>query len=499
VKNIRILALPLLVLASSAVSVAQDTLFPRVLYLPQQHIRGNSVVQHTGSAFVIGGMAGTNPLITCLTNQGTVAWSRKYTFPGMGDKEITRILSLGDSCIGTLGSYVNDLLVMKTNGLGDTLWCGSVSYGELAEPGSLCETAGHGLLATATLESGSGLFMVGPDGDLAWSFRFPGLTIRSCVATGDTGFMVVGSNEDYNVVLITLLPDGTIARTLGKPPPGFGFEPLEILTEGSGLVMFGRFYPDNYYTFHRISADGLMTKAPGFFAPYAQEYPPPRLHRDGGSGFIVTFPGGWGSFLKLDSEPLFLWGREFWMDVTDAVPATGLTWFVLGNGPISSDILPNHMGVVEVSEAMISLCDDPEEFETETLEGSGYLQPLTFIPLPEGQYQRRHPEVSSLQLIGLGGCTEVYGAVPSAGSDPCSVTVTPNPFSLSTVITVEGAPPDAAFHAEITDFTGRVISRLPGSSGTVRIARGNLAPGLYLVHIRYAGGGLAGKVKLIVE
>jgi hypothetical protein len=218
---------------------------------------GRTVQQTFDGGFIIAGVTAIcgscdfNFYLVRINSLGDTLWTRIYGGPGGDWGWSCQQTSDGGFVIvgqtSSFGSGANDVWLIKTNSLGDTLW--TRTYGDFqSEVGYSVQETFDGGYIIAGSKSGD-VYMVKTDslGGTLWSRTIGGSGwhyCRSVQQTSDGGFICVGETEsfgsdstDFYLVRVNPLGDTLWTKTYGGPNDDWGYSVQQ--TSDGGFVVTG--------------------------------------------------------------------------------------------------------------------------------------------------------------------------------------------------------------------------------------------------------------------
>lgn len=193
-----------------------DTLWTRTFGSDQDEF-GHSIVQYPDGGFLINGTGrfGTNvskAFLLKMSANGSHLWTKRYGGSTVNTPTALTSMALtpdgGTMLAGIHGSFGSmDLLVIRTNSSGDTLWGRRFDWSGDMEGRSIAVAPSGGSVVTGTvIDGGSHVLLHRLDdlGNVIWSRTFDGLGVGHEVRpTADGGFVVVGSYSAFAFLLKT--------------------------------------------------------------------------------------------------------------------------------------------------------------------------------------------------------------------------------------------------------------------------------------------------------
>jgi hypothetical protein len=260
---------------------------------------GYSVMQTTDGGYIITGEYGNlgsvapNAYLIKTDSLGNSLWARTYvdTLPSLPDAKGRSVQQTSDGGyiiaghIWPIGCSADcwEILLIKTDSLGDTLWTKSYGGTDVYYGSSVQQTTDGGyIIAGETYFFGSGmrdalLIKTDPTGETLWTKSFGGILsdyFRSVKQTADGGFIITGSTSSFgagesDVYLIKTdsLGDTLWTRTYGGIARDYGFSVQQ--TASGGYVITGETWSfgagnfDLYLIETNASGETLWTRTYG--------------------------------------------------------------------------------------------------------------------------------------------------------------------------------------------------------------------------------------------
>jgi len=433
---------------------AQQNTFTSVFYDPTNYnsVQGHSVTRTYDSNYLIVGEYNNQALGLKMDQNGQILWEKTYDF-GWYSAILTRIIPTHDSCFmiaGTLGPQysASDIVCMKINADGDTLWAKSYDLGSDETVSFIQQTGDHGYILSGYTgyysPNDQQMFVVKLDsaGEVGWSTLLSAGLFLNCAHSvkelPDSGYIVAGhfgniNYWDHTAILIKLSPAGSViwAKEVEIPEANRS-SVFDVLVEDSTLLS----YIDAPYEGTVL----LKTDLSGTIQ-WSKKYPPhedwtmslaekSKLHPTPGYGYIFVTPGQFGAFLKLDSVGEVEWAQWMFLENVDVIPVTDGGFLVLGNGPlmgvemaptfnpqigmIKTDSLGNSDDCIEWAWIQADTCTLsllPLQVDTDTGATSGTL----------------HPEIYETSLLIFNGCVAMTGGVDDGQQEYRQLVISPNP------------------------------------------------------------------------
>jgi hypothetical protein len=321
-----------------------------VIFDPNGDVQAYCVEKTMDHSLIIAGEKDNLAFASKIDTSGSVLWSKTF---GSNDGTFWCLTATRDSCFvlagfaDNPGDTASDLLCVKINSAGDTLWTRVIDMGYHEEAISIRQTLDNGYILTGDASSGKGVVLkLNASGNLSWGKLFSIHTYENvgCGAeqTPDTGYIVTGytennANSEPMMYLMKLTSTGTVSWTKQKNDTSYinsvgydvhvvqgGIMTLFYASNGgwtlmktdlSGNVLWGKFYVANFYT--------------------QEGHPNFRLHETSDAGYVfVTGNPFLGSMMKVDSTGNLLFSKSLVLNATDIVESYTGVFSMVGNGPL---------------------------------------------------------------------------------------------------------------------------------------------------------------------
>jgi len=486
---------------------------------------GFSIAKTTDGGYIIAGKTTSafgddDVYLLRIDSIGNILWSKAYggSYNESGAK-VKPTFDNGYIIAGKTYFGNRHIYLIKTDSVGDTLWT-KFYKGEIAGFGNILEqTSDSGYVIIGyTLDFGTGgydayLIKTNKNGDTLWTKTYGvgnvdwGLSIRST----SSGFVIVGESN-YDLYLIRTDNNGNVlwSKTYGGTERHIGADVQQ--TSDSGFIITGSIkapWPSTNEIILLIRVDSigdtLWAKNYGLGRAYSV------LNTSDG-GFLISayrksvFGYSDGYLIKTDSNGNFMWAKRYGGENYDysfqALTTSDKGYVVIGS---TSSFSGGDFDVylIKTDSNGYSGCND----SSMNLVPSN---PLVTIDTPA-------------TMIGSGGILNTYNMLVNniftTETDPCDttasltnlmqkykITITPNPFSSSTVITLHPVmlnASEASFHFQLYDILGRrqdvsLTLNMTKDARVMEIQRGNLPTGLYFFRMTNEKG-VIGSGKLVVQ
>lgn len=458
---------------------AQPTTFTSVFYDLSEDFSGSGVVQVSDSTYYIAGENNYSALLIRMDPYGYNLWEKRYILPGKSSF-LTRIFQTHDDQFITIGSTNydspdGDILCMKLDENGDTIWSRSIDFGSSEYGTFIKETNDHGFIISGTgWISGSGetqMLVVKLDsiGDMQWARTLR--TDTNCFAHSvtevpDSGFYVIGGTRkntyewDTKALLVKLTPEGELSWAKKLTCVFNHMEGFDVVPSGSGLLCL---LERSLLVKTDFSGNVEWGKRIGWgsgdlFYGHAQKA---KLHPTDDQGFVFVITGQFGSLFKLDSIGTVEWSDELYVESADVIPTLDNGYLVIGNGPLWGVAMApgwnQQIGMLKTdSLGLTESCMYPSWIQSDTI--TIYSNPVSIISGTGGVITDEHPEVSDASALHYDGCVAMSGSIDDGLTETRHLLVSPNPTTGIFQIQLE---PDGEELSELIIYnsTGKIVWR----------------------------------------
>lgn len=451
----------ILFLAMPSILYSQQTTFTSVFFEQGSIILASGAEQTADSTYYIAGMKNYNALLIRMDAYGYNLWQNQYEIPETGTL-FTKIQPTHDDqfiLVGTKGYEYSsgDILCMKLNQNGDTVWTRSIDFGNVEQGTYVQETSDHGFIVSGsgmiTGYSDSQMLLVKLDsaGDMEWSKIFQGETktyAHSVREAPDGGIYVIGEMWNYPgydikaiLLKLTALGELTWAKRLITPNTySSGYDllisdtSLFCLIESGYSTLLAKTDLDGNSEWTRELSPASSWFSNNYFGQKA------KLHFTQDSGFIFATTGQFGSLIKLDTLGMVEWGSELFVESSDVVPALDGGYLVVGNGPLYGV----ELGPTDYPQIGLIKTDSLGDSEDCIFPGWAWSDTVTvaFIPITlttgtSGMVMEEHPEISSATMTRFDGCVASFGSIAERADMTPQLIVSPNPSNGHFLIRME--------------------------------------------------------------
>jgi hypothetical protein len=330
---------------ASYAGLAQSSLFSKVIYDSQNNVQAYCCYKTLDNKFIIAGEENNNAFASKIDTTGAIIWSKTL---GSNMGAFYSLVATRDSCFvlagfaKNTGDTASDILCVKLNSSGDTVWTRMIDMGFQDKATSIRQTIDNGFILTGN-SSGGKIAVVKLDGfgTLSWGklYSVAGYENFGCGVsqTSDTGFIVTGyleSSTTYvqTMYLMKMTSTGIVSwmKTLNYPYSSMGYDVLAIpgwvityLTVNTDIVLMNTSLSGNLSWSKSYTANSYQSASPSY-----------KLHRttEGGYFFVTGQPMG-ESMIRVDANGNLLSSWSLVSIPADVVEDGG-DFFIVGNGPI---------------------------------------------------------------------------------------------------------------------------------------------------------------------
>jgi hypothetical protein len=486
----------------------QPATFTRVFYDMSGTAQMYATIATADQNFLLAGERNDKPMAMKIGQDGNVIWQKTLQLPA---SRFFCAATTHDGGYLVAGKVMNpapaleDMLCVKLDATGDTLWSRSVNMGVEDLVFSVKETADHGVIMAGYSDtdgnSAVSIAVVKLDsaGNLLWGRTFysgsSSNVARGIDQTPDGGYVITGSIANASpyregLVLMKITADGELswikrqAFTTSDYSQGF-----DVKVVPGGLILNGTSYNAGVGLIKTdLSGNVIWSKGYTWGTTIYYGTPGPKMSTTTTGGFhFVQYLDAWGpgGAARTDSSGNLLWSGSMVVISMSALESSDGGCLVTGNGPIMGvSLSPSdwpQIGIVKT---------DSSGNSSDCVWGGGYVAtPITVtweVPpvtvASKGNLSVIHPMVvSAFDLDTTSGCVTVLGGV-SENPKPNSLVITPNPSDGKFMVRLEN-PGDGNFNSlEVYNTLGRLVYKSAGEAApesTVQLI--HPAAGLYLV------------------
>jgi hypothetical protein len=485
--------------------VAQQQTFSRVYYdpAPYKSLQAYSFVRMADRNYMIAGIMNNRAIAIKTDTSGSILWSRQVGNIPSGFFALT---ATGDSDVVLAGftsypaSTEKDILCVKMNSAGDTLWTRTIDMDFDDFIYSVKQTKDKGfILAGDGSQQKVVVVKLDSAGNLEWAKFYTGGNQSNYAygidQTPDSGYIVTGYMENsppYEKVmyLLKLSPTGVFSwgkkQVLTGQNHSAGFDvhsvPGGILSyfsaTGSGLVLMKMDYSGNFIRSKRYPL--TVNNSPGMV---------PRFHIDTIGGCILAYgdPAGACGFFKTDSMGNVGWHRTLQLNAIDALPCPGGGYLVLGNGPLMG-LSPGgtgnpQAGLIQLDSLGIgTACADSTPLTSVSISVS--LSNVTFYPVTVMFVTRFPIPLDSTVLSVDTSCVFLIAMTEDQEGETPGISLYPNPSDGAFNLLLSGIEPQELVILDVIDVMGRNVCSVKNlATNPVPVDIGAVLEGIYTVKI----------------
>ncbi|MEI8204535.1 MAG: T9SS type A sorting domain-containing protein [Bacteroidota bacterium] len=479
--------------------------FTKVIFSMSDWVQAKATIQTFDQSFYIAGTSNNGASIVKLDSVGTFKWSKTFTSSNH-QNEFTTLVETADSCIILAGNIYNqtggyfDLLCVKINSTGDTLWTKTYKLGFDGNALSIDKTNDNGVIITAYIANNDysnykmAVFKLDNNGNLQWSKNYTsgdwynmGYSVKQAP---DSGYYVLGYSESHpttqnpppppdfkdNAFLLKLSPAGDFswATCYALAYPDLHLRGMDFTLSSTELMLLFRGGAnDNAYVL-KVDTGGNMiwnkkinTSLYAYLNGFTQPYKFLKTNDD-----YYSFSSQY-ALVKMDSSGIIICSKDmgwFGYDV-QSIPTIDNGFFMISNGPLIGAKIPptfnQQIGTAKTDSAgwNNSICNYPSSHSS--IEDTMMVFSTNFNTTAGNTADTIIPLVSSLNLLTIDGCVAFSGAVHENNND-ASITIYPNPtagsFNLITnqIKSIESI--------EIYDVYGKLIYQTQKSVNIIDIS-----------------------------
>jgi hypothetical protein len=434
-----------------------------------------AIINTFDNKFIIAG-AQNGPLVFKIDSLGNTIWAKSIgstnNYTGFYNLIETR-----DSCYVVVGSIFNtidstyDILCVKINSNGDTLWTQDIDMGYDDYALSVQQTfdggyilAGYSSLNTSPL-SLIAVVKLNANGNLIWGNTYFGSNYNNIAYSvkqlPDSGYVVTGyvdslSASDGRAFLMKLTPTGNISWTKKQLIFSTYYALCsDVIVSNNNLICFlgiNKTNNNNIIMKTDFSGNVLWSKYYNTCGG-AGVSPLPKLHSISDSVYIFESEN---SFTKIDSAGNPLLG-VFSGEINDVLETTDKGFMILGNAVEVTKEISTISGGISItvmktdslgygSEVCSNECSVPSPTQ-----GSITLAAVTFTVFATAISVSSHPIVKNTSLDVMNGC--VFGGIDESKDKENSIAVFPNP--VTDILQIQTDIPIK--NIEVTDIAGRLL------------------------------------------
>jgi hypothetical protein len=473
--NTRFLMVWCLFFLASYAGFGQSSFFSKVIYDPYGGVQAYCIEKTMDHGFIIAGEKDNLAFVSKIDSTGSVLWSKTF---GSNDGTFWCLTATRDSCFvlagfaDNPGDTASDLLCVKINSAGDTLWTRMIDMGYHEEVISIRQTLDNGYILTGDA-SGEKVVVVklNASGNLSWGklFSIANYSNVGCGAdqTPDTGYIVTGfteNNINYPPVmyLMKLTSTGTVSWTKQKNDTSYinswGYDVHVV--QGGIMTLF--YASNGGWTLMKTDLSGNVLWGKSYTANFFTQagHPNFRLHQTSDAGYVfVTGNPFMGSMMKVDSTGNLLFSQSLVLNSADIVESYSGVYSIVGNGPLwgekqKQSFVPQ-VGVIKTdSSGSGSDCITPGDVSS--YDYSASFSDVACTIQSAGTAKHLTGPVTNLTMSIVNGCVDRTGGINEL-KPSISINVFPNPNDGVFSITVDEGGQNEVQLVEVYNIPGERV------------------------------------------
>ena len=512
--------LSLLILTFPALLNAQQPTFAKVSYDSLGgSVQAYSIAKTFDNNYMIAGEKDGEGFVLKIDTTGNVLLNKKIA-GGNGDS-FNNIISTLDSCFVLVGNTyntinnTNDILCVKINSNGDTLWSKAIDMGFQEIAVSVQQTFDNGFIIGGYINQNVAPYNISivvkldSVGNISWSQKLTCgnhfTMIYSVKQTPDSGYIAIGYTENFppyegGTLLVKLSPTGNISwvkEHLGNSSAhSSGWD---VFVTDNGIVCYMN-SNNSGIIMMKIDLSGTVLWSKNYplfaFSSVMINYMMPRFHQTLDGGFILANsngPGTWGQMLKSDSSGNFLWAKNILLSPSDVAESSDGGYLVIGNGPmigVKKDPGFNpQIGIIKTDAlGNSSDCINQIPFSSDTCNIN--LSQIPYTNTTGGTMRLLHPVISNGLMLSFNGCVMWTGSIDENNTYNNPLIVYPNPTTGLLKVKAENLQ-----QIEVLDLQSRKVQDINISNqNETTIDLSELPKGIYFVKIISSRGVAVEKV-----
>ncbi len=481
---------------------AQQPTFAKIYNTPYPG-QANAIVKTFDNKYILAGVESNEALVFKIDSTGHIIWKKKIG--SSNNESFNSLISTRDSCYVIVGNIIStvdsssDILCVKINTNGDTLWTKEIDMGHNDYALSVQQTNDNGyILSGYSSQNSTPLSVIvvvklDAGGNLIWGKTYAGSNYdnfaNSIKQMPDSGYIVTGftdslSTDFPSTYLMRLTATGDISWTKKQVITSSNYTiGYDVIVSDSSLICFlAKNNINNNSIIMKTDFGGNVLwckkyNVSGYYY-YGNGLPPLKIHSISDSVFI--FNSG-QSFTKIDSSGNLLWSKSGQLALLVDVQENSDKGFIsfgfpyilvkpYGNGLITiikSDSLGNSSG---------SNCNFWNSMPTYSAFPIN-LSAVNFTSASTASIIASHPVISCSSLTIYGdGC--VVGNIEESNSDKSTFQVYPDPATDKiTIGTLQKG------FLEILNIQGQIIFQQSLQEEKTDINVREFAKGIYILKL----------------
>jgi len=501
---------------------AQRSLFTNVYYDLSGNVQGYGVCQTYDNNYIIAGEKDVSPLVIKTDGSGNIIWSK--TMGSVVGERFLSVIPTFDSCFLLLGRTFSILqsqyqvLCIKINSQGDTLWTRAYQMGVSALPQSVQMTSDHGFIIAANVgdfgapSAKMAVLKTDANGQLLWSKMIStgseGSYAYSVRQTTDNGYILCGTvvntapyYPSATLIKLTNAGEVTWAKKISHPAQQY-VSGVDVVPTTSGFIAYTTGYEGINIIMTDLSGNIISTNRFIAFQPAIyDDLPRPKLHSTPDGGYIFTAPGwGFDPLIKIDSSGNYQWAQMIAIITSDVILTHDHGYAIIGNGPILGvSMAPTdrpQTGLIKTDSLGNSGgCVNPLIVDTDTV--SLISTTLSCSVTPGGALTSTHPVITDINLSTFQGCVAITGSANDKVTDIASLQIQPNPSRGVFSITFNQPVGNSISAVTIYDAFGQLVyqTHVAGLK-CFQVDLNSKPAGLYFIRVQTGAGSVSRRIMI---
>jgi len=502
-KNILLLAtINLLVLNFTVLLYAQQPTYAKI-YDYSYQVQAYSIVKTFDNGYIIAGEESNEALVYKIDSSSSIVWKKKI---GSNNQESFKcLITTFDSCYVMAGNIFNtvdstsDILCVKINSNGDTLWTKEIDMGYDDYALSVQQTFDNGyILAGYSSQNSMPLSMIAVvkldvNGNLIWGKTFSAGNFDnfaySVKQMPDSGYVVIGyvdslSTSDQRTFLMKLNSLGDISWTKKQLIVSSNYTlGWDIMVTTNGLICYlGANTNNSIIMKSDFSGNVLWSKKYNVNTfNYDPTIPILKLHYI--SDNVYIYNSGL-AFTKIDTAGIPLWTKEGPLQtINDVLENPDKGFMILGNPAMITKVY-GYISLIKadsLGQCGNAYCDTWNSVPSYTAYPIN-MSTAFFTSASTAVNILSHPVIANALLAIQGdGC--VIGGIEESKTDKNALQVFPDPAIDNITI----APPEKST-IEILNIAGQIIKTIYTTDKQTSIDVSDLSSGVYIIKAKTERG-----------